>query len=88
MDRANVSDGASEGRRGRPARPVPADFEERWPTIGWSGAELEWQANWQTICRWLAELGSDRMAARRRTYLARQRDLRSRERRKVYRWPC
>lgn len=84
---ANASEDYGENRRGRPVRPVPADFEDRWPVIGWTRAELEWQANWQTICRWLNELGAERMATRRRAYVARQRELRARERRKAYRWP-
>lgn len=73
--------------RGRPLRPVPADFETRWPEIGWSGAELEWGTNSRTIARWLAELGKERMCARRRAHLAKVRELRARERRKAYRWP-
>jgi len=74
-------------KRGRPPRPVPDDFVERWPAIGWSAAELEWRASACTICRWLAELGAGRMAARRREYLTAQRALRDRSRRKAFRWP-
>ena len=78
---------SSRAKRGRPPRPVPADFEQRWPEFGWSAAELEWRASARTIRRWLAELGAEWMAARRREYLSAQRALRDRDRRKTYRWP-
>lgn len=81
-----VTSPACKAPQGRNPRPVPADFEARWPEIGWSGAELEWGTNGRVIRRWLGELGTERMAARRRAYLERQGELRARERRKGYRF--
>jgi hypothetical protein len=62
--------------RGRPCRPVPLDFVERWPQFGWgkeTGAEAEWHANSRTIERWLVECGKERMIAARVRWLAEKR---------------
>lgn len=58
-------------RRGerRPFRPIPADFVERWPELGWDGAKAEWRVHARSIERWLDESGRDRMVLRRKRYL-------------------
>lgn len=70
---------------GRPLRPVPADFIDRWPQVGWEGAADEWGTHARVICRWVEECGREWMVARRAAYLRRERSLRDRERRKTYR---
>lgn len=65
-------------------RPVPRDFVERWPDVGWSEAEIEWNAHARTIKRWLEECGMEAMQKARRERLAAIRALRSRSRRKRY----
>jgi hypothetical protein len=72
------------GKRGRPVRPVPADFAARWPQVGWEGATLEWSTHSRVIARWLAECGRESLIAARAEFLNRQRALRERERRKAY----
>lgn len=62
-------------------RPIPADFETRWPEVGWSGAEAEWNAHPRSIIRWLVECDRERMAARRKAHLHAQRELRALKRR-------
>jgi len=71
-------------RRGRPHRPIPHDFEARFPEIGWTAAELEWGAHARSIAVWIEELGADRMRARRREYLRVSREVQNRVRRKSY----
>jgi hypothetical protein len=68
-------------------RPIPADFEERWPQFGWGAAAKEWQAHPRSIEAWLEALGKDRMAARRAAYREMQRQVKNRARRKSYRVP-
>ena len=66
-------------------RPMPRDFYERWPQVGWSAAEATWRANGRSIARWIDRCGRDLMVKRRAEYLAAQRALRARERRKNFR---
>jgi hypothetical protein len=74
-------------RGGRPLRPVPADFIERWPQIGWEGAADEWGTHPRVIRRWVELCGREWMVARRAAFLRRQRALRDRERCKAYGMP-
>ena len=67
-------------------RTVPENFEERSPQVGWTGAESEWRAHARAIARWIDECGRTRMVAARKDYLAAQRRLRDRARRKCYRF--
>lgn len=66
-------------------RPMPRDFIERWPEVGWTAAEPEWRAHARTIARWVDEAGRKRMVARRKAYLADRRAKRARELPKTYR---
>ena len=66
-------------------RPMPRDFYERWPQVGWSAAEATWRANGRSIARWVAECGRDHMTMRRKEYRAALEELRDRERRKNFR---
>lgn len=66
-------------------RPVPRDFEQRWPELGWSGAEAYWSAHARSIVRWLDDAGRDRLIAERSRFLREQRELRARLRQKGYR---
>lgn len=72
-------------KRGRPPRPVPEDFEEVWPQVGWRGAEIRWNADWRTYSRWLDECGRERMTARRRAHVEAELKLRDQARRKAFR---
>lgn len=77
---------AAEVRRpvGRPCRPVPADFVEKWPQFGWETAGEEWRCNNRTIQRWIDECGRSMMILARKRYREAQRAVASRARRKNY----
>jgi hypothetical protein len=73
-------------RRGqiRPFRQRPRDFEERWPSIGWTAAELEWNAHARTIARWVDECGRDRMVLARKRWLDARREEARRQAKRGY----
>lgn len=68
----------------RPYRPLPRNFVERWPRVGWSGAEMEWHAHARTVSRWLNECGRSEMIMARKAYLDAERAVQGRARRKRY----
>lgn len=70
--------------RVRPSRPVPRNFVERWPLVGWEGAKEEWRAHSRTIARWVDECGRDRMVLARKAYKQAERQIQGRARRKRY----
>jgi hypothetical protein len=73
---------------GRPRRhgllkqvPCPADFEERFITIGRLQCEEYYQVGRLRINDWLKERGEDRLIAARANYVREQRSSKARERR-------
>lgn len=74
----------SDGGQRRPYRQVPHDFVELWPQFGWGGAKEKWRAHGRTIERWVDECGRDRMVLARKAYVASERVVTSRARRKNY----
>lgn len=81
-----MSGAANEARRpvGRPYRPVPSDFVERWPQFGWEAAGEEWRCNNRTIQRWVDQCGRSEMVLARKRYVEAQRAIASRARRQSY----
>jgi hypothetical protein len=84
-------------RRPERCRPVPDDFVELWPTVGWELAPEVWKCNPRSISRWLKQCGPELRRARREAVEAAriaeltklrtreaQRKLQARERRKRY----
>ena len=65
----------------KPYRPVPADFEQVYATMGWDGIEDHYGTNWRVIRRWVVLTGRDRLAKIRAAYVERQRQERRRTRR-------
>lgn len=68
----------------QPYRPMPPDFRDRWPQVGWEGAREEWGAHSRSIARWIDEAGRTDMIAARKAYVAAEREVRARSRRKRY----
>lgn len=74
-------------RRGRPPRPMPPDFVERWVELGW-GVEQNYGASTTQVQRWRTEIGVDRLKCLRDRYLAERaarRGLQARSRSKRHR---
>jgi hypothetical protein len=62
----------ARGHRG-PYRKRPKDFEDLWPTLGWSAAEAAFGAHARSIALWVNECGRDRMILARKKWLDRHR---------------
>lgn len=71
--------------RGRPPRPMPDDFAERFAEHGWAGTAAHYYTGDPQVKRWREEYGVDRLTAKRAALVRERRELRARERRKAYR---
>jgi hypothetical protein len=62
----------------QPYRQRPADFELRWPQVGWEAAKDVWGAHSSMISRWIDECGRERMVLARKRYIEAERIIRRR----------
>jgi hypothetical protein len=68
----------------QPYRPVPRDFEEKWPQHGWTSGKEYWRCHSRTLERWIDECGRARLTLLRKRYVEAMRTVTSRARRKRY----
>ena len=70
----------------RPLRQRPRDFEETFVLLGWDGTPDHYGTGGRVVNRWLEECGKEELVLERTSFVKAQREVRSRERRKTYRF--